>query len=92
MAQSSFLSQAGHQRSPSYMHASHTLRCPGSKYILKEALKFLISHRDRADHSTSFLGPGSFFDMVSTPHFILGELRSLSVCFGGGGGGGGGGG
>lgn len=71
-----------------YTHASHTFRGPGSGYILKEDPKFLISFRARADHSTSLLDPGSFFDMVSTPHFILGELGSLSVCFGGGGSGG----
>lgn len=67
------------------MHASHTFRGPGSRYILKETPKFLISFRAGADHSASFLDPGFSFDTVSTPHFILGELGSLSVCFGGGG-------
>lgn len=87
----SSLSQAGRLRSPrraawEATYAAHTSRDPGSEYILKEAPEFLTSLRARADHCTSSLGPGSSFDMVSTPHFILGELGSLSVCFGGGGG------
>lgn len=70
----------------SYVYAAHTSRDPVSEFVLKEAPELLASLRARADHSTSFLDPGSSFDMVSTPHFILGELVSLSVCFGGGGG------
>ena len=60
---------------------------PGSGYILKEILKFLISLRGRADHSPSFLGPGSSCDMLSTVHFIIGELGSLGFRFVIGGGG-----